>query len=109
MSSGQYNLISSIANQVRYPNAHTWFFSHLLLHLFARTPSPSADVPADPSTSKLPEVITRVLLERVVAARPQPWGVIATFIALLRQPSFWHHEFTKSSPELTALFKVCGA
>lgn len=100
LSPGQYNLISSIANQLRYPNAHTWFFSHLLVHLFASCPPQQQQQPPSPADgtngsnnsisgggrpaadakAKLPEIIARVLLERVVVSRPHPWGLLVTFI-----------------------------
>lgn len=104
---GQYHLISSIVNNLRHPSAHTHWFSHLLLHLFATQieSTPTAGSTLVP----LAEIIARVLLERVVVARPHPWGVLVTFIQMLRLPGFWNQEFVRRSRELEAMFKVCAA
>jgi CCR4-NOT transcription complex subunit 1 len=108
---GQYLLISSIANHLRYPSAHTYFFSHLLIHLFnsALPPTPSSDGKQQQTDSKLPEIIARVLLERVVVSRPHPWGTLLSFVTMLRQRDFWSHEFAQSSPELKELFVRCSS
>lgn len=34
---GRYYLFNAIANQLRYPNSHTHYFSCVLLYLFAET------------------------------------------------------------------------
>lgn len=36
---GRHLVINAIANQLRYPNIHTHFFSCVLLHLFLEAPS----------------------------------------------------------------------
>jgi CCR4-NOT transcription complex subunit 1 len=103
---GQYHLISSIVNNLRHPSAHTHWFAHLLLHLFGTTTgSAVAGGPAAP----LAEIIARVLLERVVVARPHPWGVLVTFIQMLRLPGFWNQDFVRRSRELEAMFKTCAS
>jgi hypothetical protein len=51
-----------MANQLRYPNSHTYFFSCAILQLFSQESAPQ--------TTK--EQITRVLLERIVCNRPHP-------------------------------------
>ena len=33
-SEGRYLFLNAIANQLRYPNSHTYFFSFVLLYLF---------------------------------------------------------------------------
>src|SRR5208282_945223 len=61
-NSGRYHFLSAIANQLRYPNSHTYYFSCVILELFSQEDSP-------PNTY---EQITRVLLERIVCNRPHP-------------------------------------
>ncbi|CAJ0580727.1 unnamed protein product, partial [Mesorhabditis spiculigera] len=92
---GRYSLFNAIANQLRYPNAHTHYFSCTLLYLFQQ---------ADMNVMK--EQITRILFERLVALRPHPWGLLVTFIELIRNPNycFWDHDFTKCTPEIEKLF-----
>ena len=37
MAAGRYLFLNAIANQLRYPNSHTHYFSCALLSLFAET------------------------------------------------------------------------
>ena len=48
----------------------------------------------------LPSV--RVLLERLIVNRPHPWGLLITFIELIKNPTFkfWTHEFVHCAPEI---------
>lgn len=57
----RYALFNIMANQLRYPNNHTHFFSCVLLSLFA-----------DAEGEFIQEQITRVLLERLIVHRPHP-------------------------------------
>ncbi|KAG0365781.1 CCR4-Not complex component, Not1-domain-containing protein [Gamsiella multidivaricata] len=94
-SEGRYLFLSAIANQLRYPNSHTHYFSRVLLYLFFE---------ANQETIK--EQITRVLLERLIVNRPHPWGLLITFIELIKNPryAFWDHAFTRIDPDIEKLF-----
>lgn len=52
------------------------------------------------------EQITRVLLERLIVNRPHPWGLLITFIELIKNPrySFWSYNFTRCAGEIERLF-----
>ena len=91
----RYDFLSAIVNQLRYPNSHTHFFSYALLHLFG------SDL-ADQQESDVRQQITRVLLERLIAHRPHPWGLIITLLELLKNPTymFWDLPFIKANPEV---------
>jgi CCR4-NOT transcription complex subunit 1 len=93
---GRYLFISSIANHLRYPNAYTHYFSCVLLYLFAET-----------ENGAVQEQITRVLLERLIVHRPHPWGLLITFIELIKNPRyrFWLHPFVTCAPEVEKLFQ----
>lgn len=93
---GRYLFLNAISNQLRYPNSHTHYFSCTLLHLFAEA-----------NAEAIQEQITRVLLERLIVNRPHPWGLLITFIELIKNPSFkfWSHEFVKCAPEIEKLFE----
>jgi CCR4-NOT transcription complex subunit 1 len=93
-SEGQYLLLSSMVLHLRYPNAHTHWFSSLFLYLFL-----------DASDDAFREIVTRVLMERFVVHRPHPWGALVTFIELLRNPKydFWSTSFVRAAPEVTLL------
>ncbi|KAF9185667.1 hypothetical protein BGZ51_002497 [Haplosporangium sp. Z 767] len=94
-SEGRYLFLSSIANQLRYPNSHTHYFSRVLLYLFYEATQES-----------IKEQITRVLLERLIVNRPHPWGLLITFIELIKNPryAFWDHAFTRCDPDIEKLF-----
>jgi len=93
---GQHHVLTSMAMHLRYPNAHTHWFSSVILHLFASS-----------KDEKFREIITKVLLERFIGHRPHPWGVLVTFIELLRGPKydFWNREFIRSVPEINLLLE----
>merc|ERR1711920_220185 len=93
---GRYLFLGAIANHLRYPNTHTHYFSCVLLYLFA-----------DTSDEVVREQITRVLLERLIVHRPHPWGLLITFIELIknRRYEFWNHSFVKCAPEVEKLFQ----
>ncbi|XP_078337543.1 CCR4-NOT transcription complex subunit 1-like isoform X2 [Crassostrea virginica] len=93
---GRYLFLTAIANQLRYPNSHTHYFSCTLLYLFAEA-----------NTESIQEQITRVLLERLIVNRPHPWGLLITFIELIKNPQFkfWNHEFVHCAPEIEKLFE----
>jgi len=93
---GRYLFLNCIANQLRYPNSHTHYFSCCLLYLFAEA-----------NTETIQEQITRVLLERLIVNRPHPWGLLITFIELIKNPTFkfWSHEFVHCAPEIQKLFE----
>ncbi|XP_057273755.1 CCR4-NOT transcription complex subunit 1-like isoform X14 [Pezoporus wallicus] len=93
---GRYLFLNAIANQLRYPNSHTHYFSCTMLYLFAEA-----------NTESIQEQITRVLLERLIVNRPHPWGLLITFIELIKNPAFkfWNHEFVHCAPEIEKLFQ----
>lgn len=95
-----YYFLSAIANQLRYPNSHTHYFSYALLHLFGN------DL-ADQQESDVRQQITRVLLERLIVHRPHPWGLIITLLELLKNPAymFWDLPFIKAAPEVCNLIQ----
>ncbi|XP_073353318.1 uncharacterized protein [Aegilops tauschii subsp. strangulata] len=100
---GRYLFLNAIANQLRYPNSHTHYFSFIILYLFAEA-----------AQEHIQEQVTRVLLERLIVNRPHPWGLLITFIELIKNPryNFWNRAFTHCAPEIKQLFesvaKSCG-
>uniref|UniRef100_A0A7R9U950 CCR4-NOT transcription complex subunit 1 n=1 Tax=Pinguiococcus pyrenoidosus TaxID=172671 RepID=A0A7R9U950_9STRA len=95
-AAGRYYVLNAIANQLRYPNSHTHYFSCVMLQLFGSAPSDTVK-----------EQITRVLLERLIVHRPHPWGLLITFIELIknRRYAFWTHSFTCCAPEIERVFE----
>eukprot|EP00602_Paraphysomonas_sp_CaronLab_P009030 CAMPEP_0185024952 /NCGR_PEP_ID=MMETSP1103-20130426/8098_1 /TAXON_ID=36769 /ORGANISM="Paraphysomonas bandaiensis, Strain Caron Lab Isolate" /LENGTH=2202 /DNA_ID=CAMNT_0027558051 /DNA_START=281 /DNA_END=6889 /DNA_ORIENTATION=- len=92
----RYTVLNVMANQLRYPNNHTHYFSCVLLSLFGEA-----------SNEFIQEQITRVLLERLIVHRPHPWGLLITFIELIKNPryAFWRRPFTRCAPEIERVFE----
>lgn len=86
----RYYLLGACANQLRYPNIQTNFFSNVVLNLFL--PSPTVDAQTQTCVQ---EQITRVLAEKTIIVQPHPWGVLNTFVELMREPkyNFWQTSF----------------
>jgi CCR4-NOT transcription complex subunit 1 len=78
------NLFEAMANQLRYPNAHTLWFCQALLEIFAH-PSEAGD---EQKQMQVRETIAAVLLERLMPARPHPWGLSVTFMELVKNPDY---------------------
>jgi len=95
-SEGQYKLVNAVANQLRYPNSHTKYFNSALLQMFRESENVQVN-----------ELITRVLVERLIANRPHPWGLLVTFIHLIKNPvyNFWHYPFVRCAPQIEVLFE----
>jgi CCR4-NOT transcription complex subunit 1 len=91
---GRYLLLNAIANQLRFPNSHTHYLSCVLLFLFQSTHDKEL----------VREQITRVLIERLIVNKPHPWGVLITFIELIKNPVCPPSLFLSSSP-----LRWCGA
>jgi len=93
---GRYLFLNALGNQLRFPSSHTHYFSLVILYLFGQS-----------NTEVVQEQITRALLERLVVNRPHPWGLLVTFIELIKNGAykFWSHEFVHCAPEVEKLFE----
>ena len=93
---GRYISLNAIANQLRYPSSHTHYFSCVMLFLFSEA-----------KDEGIREQITRVLLERLIVHRPHPWGLLITFIELIKNQryQFWSHSFTRCATEIEKVFE----
>ena len=93
---GCYHFISAMANQLRWPNSHTHYFSYAILHLFGLPRGEQANLDVQ-------QIITRVLLERLLVHRPHPWGLIITLLEILKNSNyeFWNLPFVKVAPEVS--------
>jgi hypothetical protein len=78
-------------------------FESVLTHVFFLLSSSSLF----PQDEVLMEQMTRVLLERLIVHRPHPWGLLITFIELIKNPryDFWRQPFTRCAPEIERLFE----
>uniref|UniRef100_A0A7R9Z6V1 CCR4-Not complex component Not1 C-terminal domain-containing protein n=1 Tax=Pseudictyota dubia TaxID=2749911 RepID=A0A7R9Z6V1_9STRA len=94
--SGRYISLNAIANQLRYPSSHTHYYSCVMLFLFSEA-----------KDEGVKEQVTRVLLERLIVHRPHPWGLLITFIELIKNQryQFWSHPFTRCATEIEKVFE----
>lgn len=92
---GAYITLTAIVNNLRYPNSHTLFFSKLILTVFAETKEAS-----------IKEQIIRVLIERLIVVRPHPYGLLLTFVELVRNTKykFWELDFIRCDAIIERLF-----
>ena len=92
---GRYTCLNAIANQLRFPSSHTHYFSCVILYIFGETKNVGVK-----------EQIARVLLERVIVNRPHPWGLLITFIELIKNQryGFWNQPFIRCAAEIEKLF-----
>ena len=93
---GRYLCLSAMANQLRYPSSHTHYFSCVMLYLFSESKNVAVK-----------EQVTRVLLERVIASRHHPWGLLITFMELIKNQryAFWSYPFTRCATEIEKVFE----
>lgn len=91
----RYYVLSSVVNQLRYPNSQTEFFSQLLLHIFGKDLN-------DPEESDIRQEITRILLERLVGFWSQPFGLMVTIMELVKNEKYMFFDlpFIKATPEV---------
>jgi CCR4-NOT transcription complex subunit 1 len=93
---GRYLCLNAIANQLRFPSSHTHYFSCVMLYLFSESKNVAVK-----------EQVTRVLLERLIVNRPHPWGLLITFIELIKNQryGFWNYPFTRCATEIEKVFE----
>lgn len=100
MPEARYYFINSMANHLRYPNAHTFYFSQAILEVFGNDLD-------DQDDSDIQQLITRILLERLIGPWPQPWGLLVTTYELLKNDKFMFFDlpFVKSQPEVIRIMR----
>jgi CCR4-NOT transcription complex subunit 1 len=92
---GRFLVLHAMVDSLRFPNAHTHFFTGVLQVLFLE---PDAGL-------SLQEQIARILLERLVASLPHPWGVIHTFVELVQNHSLLTKPFAQGVPEIERVYR----
>ncbi|CEI93470.1 hypothetical protein RMCBS344292_07702 [Rhizopus microsporus] len=48
--------------------------------------------------------IKKILLERLIVNRPHPWGLLTTFVQLIKESHFKENDFIRCSPDISRLF-----
>jgi CCR4-NOT transcription complex subunit 1 len=93
--STRVSLIHAMSNQVRFVSSHTQYFSTALQHLFSA------------GTQEIQELILRVLCERLVVARPHPWGLIVLMLEMVKNPSvdLWGLPWVQAAPQVENMLR----
>jgi len=73
---GRMYLFNAMVNQLRFPNSHMLFYTHLLLKLF------QSDI-----DNSMKDQLVRAVVERF-CARPSPWGAMALYHEMVLDPEF---------------------
>eukprot|EP00917_Polyrhabdina_sp_WS-2016_P023969 GHVP01051849.1.p1 GENE.GHVP01051849.1~~GHVP01051849.1.p1 ORF type:complete len:1688 (-),score=283.00 GHVP01051849.1:450-4892(-) len=91
-----YLLISAVLNNVRYPNTHTFLFAEFIFWTFLNT-----------QDDNIKEIILLGLLERLIANRPHPWGILFVFFRLIRESKYGIEkaDFIQKKDEIRDLFQ----
>ena len=84
-SEDRYIIINSMTNHLRYPNIFTYFFHMVLVQLFKSFP--------ESGRNEIREIILRILVERLIAHLPHPWGLNMTYLAMIE---IVQEEFTET-------------
>ena len=81
-------LCNTICDQLRYPSKFTQKNIILLLSIYSKY-------------QEYRENIITCILERLVSHKPHPWGLMVTFLEIIRNEkfSFWAESFINRSPE----------
>ena len=91
----RFLVLTAAANQLRFPSSHTAYFSSALVRLFGEA-----------EEELVREQIVRVLLERLIINRPHPWGLLVTFIELMKTQ---RHRIPRAPAEIQALLDHIAA
>lgn len=99
----RHHFLSSIANHLRFPNAHTYWFHRLMLHLW------DAVAGKEGVEDAVREQIARVLMERLAGHRPHAWGLITTFTELWksRQQQLWEMPSVRQNDAVSIPLYFC--
>jgi CCR4-NOT transcription complex subunit 1 len=99
---GRFMLVTACANQLRFPNSHTQLFALILITLISQAP----DGVDAAEHEHIQEIICRVLLERIVVTRPQPWGLLVTIFEIIKNPRYdlQSKMFYRYSPQVQKFF-----
>eukprot|EP01035_Chromulina_nebulosa_P020075 gene20075-26069_t len=82
--------------------------TELCIEACLKTSNNTTNISANTNDNELlQELITRVLLERLIVHRPHPWGLLITFMELIKNPryGFWRKNFTHCAPEIERVFE----
>lgn len=96
----QYHILSAVVNQLRYVESYTYWYNKLIVYFF------NQDLWGD-KKNDIQQLIVRILLERLIVHKPNPWGVNVTLIELIRSNGeFFDLKFIQEVPQLESMWAV---
>lgn len=89
-----FHILHSATVHLRYPNRHTRDVAYILKHVFKTCGYQTVDI------------LTRIMLERLLSHKPHPWGVLWCFLFLISDKTikFWDSPFIRCSPMASRVF-----
>lgn len=96
----RYFLLSSIVDELRFPNPFTNYFSSVLLELWGHDIN-------DPEETDIRQQLVRIILERFSGYWPQPWGLMFMIVELTKNEKymFFDQPFIKADREVRHLLQ----
>ncbi len=100
-------LLNSIMNQISYPNPITFYFSGLIFYIFSnqQTDDVLQEQITQYDTSLCFSNNYRIFIDRFYTARPHPWGIMYTFIELLKDKESLKNKPFLKNPEFEEVIK----
>ncbi|KAK8031044.1 general negative regulator of transcription subunit 1 [Apiospora arundinis] len=95
----RYFVLSSIVDELRFPNPFTSYFTSALLELWGQDVN-------DPEETDIRQQLVRIILERFSGYWPQPWGLVLMTVELTKNDKylFFDQPFIKSDREIQEQF-----
>ncbi|KAK6856279.1 CCR4-Not complex component- n.t1.c1 domain-containing protein [Apiospora arundinis] len=97
----RYFVLSSIVDELRFPNPFTSYFTSALLELWGQDVN-------DPEETDIRQQLVRIILERFSGYWPQPWGLVLMTVELTKNDKylFFDQPFIKSDREVRDKFQL---
>ena len=85
--------LNSIVNELRFPNNHTFYFSCIILFIYAEA-----------GREIIQQQISQIFLERLQTCGPYPWGLMISFRELIQNPkfAFMRKQYIRDHPQSIA-------
>ena len=90
--------LNAIVNELRFPNNHTFYFSCIILFIYAEA-----------GNETIQQQISSIFLERLQTIGPYPWGLMISFRELIQNPKykFMQKQYIVQNPKaVTNLFQT---
>ena len=90
--------LNAIVNELRFPNNHTFYFSCIILFIYAEAKH------ADAGREIIQQQISQIFLERLQTCGPYPWGLMISFRELIQNPkfAFMRKQYIREHPQSIA-------